>query len=548
MHQVDKHNEMLYEMDTKMIIMNKSIQHIMWNLDTMRYETNLLHFFQNKLYRVYTSLYALQSDTESLFEYMRALASQELNPMIIPPDILKNILHRIEEDIKSHARLKLCEDLETNIWSYYGIIKLTPIVLADYLMLILTVPLIDQSLHMNLYKVYNLPMLHQTLHVHVQYEIENSYLATVMDGMIITLPTALDVKLCLMTNGHLCMFKQALYLVEHTNWCIYALFINNEKQIERNCNLKTINRTTNLAYSLDGYLWALSALATEKLQIRCVMETCAITIKPPLQIVDIGNGCEAYSASIYIPAKSELTTALQSVTQSQFFLDYNFNYTNVSNFLIWHKTNFATLTTNEIWHKTNFATLTTNEIKTLKTKMFKSPTLSMDIFKKVLGNIDKNYPFSMSPKLILALLVLTGICTIVTGILFIWYKRKTSFTSSTMGNLLKLIPSLKDKIPTLDSLLPILSEQALSQNTKNALTNVTVPQLAQTPPDELVLPPVLVPKLQLEKSLTSVPYHATHMEHIPSTSNDYKSEPLSLEMFNCAATNLNEKGVISLKK
>ena len=84
MHQVDRHSEMLYEMDTKMTIMNKTIQQIMWNLDTMQYEMNLLHFFQNKLYRVYTSLYALQSDTESLFEYMRALASQELNPMIIP--------------------------------------------------------------------------------------------------------------------------------------------------------------------------------------------------------------------------------------------------------------------------------------------------------------------------------------------------------------------------------------------------------------------------------------------------------------------------------
>ena len=118
MHQVDKHSEMLYEMDTKMTIMNKTIQHIMWNLDSMQYETNLLHYFQNKLYRVYTSLYALQADTESLFEYMRALASQELNPLIFPLDILKNILHRIEEDIKSHARLKLCEDPETNIWSY----------------------------------------------------------------------------------------------------------------------------------------------------------------------------------------------------------------------------------------------------------------------------------------------------------------------------------------------------------------------------------------------------------------------------------------------
>ena len=467
---------------------------------------------------------------------MRALASQELNPMIIPPDILKNILHKIETDIKSHARLKLCEDPETNIWSYYGTIKLTPIVLEDYLMLILTVPLVDQSLHMNLYKVYNLPMLHPVLHVHAQYEIENTYLATVMDGMFITLPTALDVRLCLMTNGHLCMFKQALYPVEQMNWCIYALFINDEKQIERNCILRTINRTTNLAYNLDGYLWAISAIATERLQIRCVMEMNVITIKPLLQIVDIGNGCEAYSASIYIPAKLELTTTMQSITRSQFFLDYNFNYTNVSNFLI--------------WHKTNFATLTPDEIKTLKAKMLKLPTMSMDIFNKVLENIDENYPFSMSPKLILALLILTGLCTLVIGILFIWYKRKTSFTTSTMGNLLKLIPSLKEKIPSLDSLLPILAERALTQNTKNALTTVTVPQQPQSPPDELILPPVLVLKLQITKPQPAVPYRAAPVEPLPSTSTatDYKSELISLEMFNHAATDLNDKGVINIKK
>ena len=125
-----------------------------------------------------------------------------------------------------------------------------------------------------------------------------------------------------------------------------------------------------------------------------------------------------------------------------------------------------------VWHRTNFATLLSDEIKTLKAKMLKLPTMPMDIFKKILGNIDKKYPFSMSPKLILALLVLTGLCTIVIGILFIWYKRKTSITISTMGNLLKLIPSLKEKIPTLDSLLPILSGQAPSQNAKNALTTV----------------------------------------------------------------------------
>ena len=102
------------------------------------------------------------------------------------------------------------------------------------------------------------------------------------------------------------------------------------------------------------------------------METHVITIKPPLQIVDIGNGCKAYSASIYIPAKSELTASLQLITRSQFFLEYNFNYTNVSNFLV--------------WYKLDFAKLTNEEIKTLKTKVLKLPTMSMEMFDNVLEN------------------------------------------------------------------------------------------------------------------------------------------------------------------
>ena len=35
MHQVDRHSEMLYELDTKMTIMNKTMQQLMWNFDAM---------------------------------------------------------------------------------------------------------------------------------------------------------------------------------------------------------------------------------------------------------------------------------------------------------------------------------------------------------------------------------------------------------------------------------------------------------------------------------------------------------------------------------
>ena len=121
-----------------------------------------------------------------------------------------------------------------------------------------------------------------------------------------------------------------------------------------------------------------------------------------------------------------------------------------------------------------------------------------------------------------------------------------------VGNLIKLVPSLNKKIPTLNSLLPILSELTTSQLNKNALTSIAVPQLSQTPPDELILPPVLVPKLQMEttkpSTTISVPYPPSQLEPSPMTITDFKTEPLSLEMFNHAATDLNKKGVINLNR
>ena len=171
--------------------------------------------------------------------------------------------------------------------------------------------------------------------------------------------------------------------------------------------------------------------------------------------MDVSNGCEASSANIYIPAKSELMATLQLITRSQFFLDFNFNNTNASNFLV--------------WYSLKFAELTETEIKILKNKMLQLPPMSMDMFDNIIYNIDEDYPFSLSLKIILTLLVTVGTCVIALGIIFIWYKRKATLSSSTVGNLVKFVPSLAGNTPSLDSLLPMLSEIA-SSRTKSQTT------------------------------------------------------------------------------
>ena len=64
------------------------------------------------------------------------------------------------------------------------------------------------------------------------------------------------------------MMNQALYPVERIEWCIYALFIKDEHKIAQFCMVETKIRYANLAVSLEGYMWAISSMATTKLHIR----------------------------------------------------------------------------------------------------------------------------------------------------------------------------------------------------------------------------------------------------------------------------------------
>ena len=110
--------------------------------------------------------------------------------MIIPPDSLQMVLAQAKEDMKRNPQLTLPEDPNINIWNYYSIMKVTPIIMENFLLVILTIPLADQSLVMNLYKVHNLLALHPKLHVQFQYQLEGEYLAITKDKQYAALPTA----------------------------------------------------------------------------------------------------------------------------------------------------------------------------------------------------------------------------------------------------------------------------------------------------------------------------------------------------------------------
>ena len=146
-------------------------------------------------------------------------------------------------------------------------------------------------------------------------------------GMYVTLPTEQSVRTCLQTELAICILEQALYPIKHITWCVYALFIDDEERIKRDCKYTVTKVSGNRAISLGGYLWAVSSIKQEQLQVRCLEETHVIEIEPPLQIVYLGNGCEGYSPSMFLPAKNEMTTHAQIESHKEYFLQFNYVYT-----------------------------------------------------------------------------------------------------------------------------------------------------------------------------------------------------------------------------
>ena len=164
-----------------------------------------------------------------------------------------------------NPRLQLPEDPNLNIWNYYTIMKITPVVMDDFLLILLTIPLTDQSLEMDLYKIYNLPTLHPKLKIEFTYQMEGEYLAISKSRLYAAIPTAREIRICEATEGYLCLMNQALYPIEKLEWCAYALFAQDQNKIRQFCTINTQKQDANRAQSLNGYLWAVSSLKKEKM-------------------------------------------------------------------------------------------------------------------------------------------------------------------------------------------------------------------------------------------------------------------------------------------
>ena len=325
---IRSHDTQIYRLQYKLLVVEDGIKEMIDVSNFQVYTSHHVSIAQTILSRLQTGTVSIENNIDKIFEYLRIMSSHKATSAVIPPVALRKLLVKIENRMHSKTRLKLPYDPRAGgIWKYYSVIKITPIVMDKMLVILMTIPVLDKSLELKIYQVHNLPAIPPGQEVAALYQLESRYFAIGKHGMYVTLPTEQSVRTCLQTELAICILEQALYPIKHITWCVYALFIDDEERIKRDCKYTVTKVSGNRAISLGGYLWAVSSIKQEQLQVRCLEETHVIEIEPPLQIVYLGNGCEGYSPSMFLPAKNEMTTHAQIESRKEYFLQFNYVYT-----------------------------------------------------------------------------------------------------------------------------------------------------------------------------------------------------------------------------
>ena len=304
----------------------------------------------------------------------------------------------------------------------------------DTLFIVMTIPLKDTSLQMNVYRIHNLPLIHPRLNVSLAYELEGEYLAIGHEGHYVSLPNERELVMCLFTRGGLCKMNQAMYPSDKVRWCVLALFIKDEKMVRDVCNYNLQRRNGNLAQSLGGYLWAISSIATKKIQIRCLKETYIVEIQAVLQIIYIGDGCEGYSPSLAIAAKTEITSNFNIDSRRRFFISFNAEYQD--NELL------------GLWVEIPVGYLTKEEVKEVVEQLPEREPLNFEDINSTILKL-KDYPFEIKQWMILVILGIMAIIIIMTLVIIIW---KVYYMRGALGQMGKVFDIIKEK-PNLSGLL-----------------------------------------------------------------------------------------------
>ena len=153
------HDTQIYRLQYGLLIVEDGIREMIDVSNFQVYTNYHVAITQTILSRLQTGSVSIEN-IDKIFEYLRIMSNHKATSAVIPPVALRRLLLRIEDCMRANPRLRLPYDPRAGkIWKYYGIIKVTPVVMDKMLVILMTIPVLDKTLELNIYQVHNLPAI-----------------------------------------------------------------------------------------------------------------------------------------------------------------------------------------------------------------------------------------------------------------------------------------------------------------------------------------------------------------------------------------------------
>ena len=218
------HDKQIYNLQARMVRLEEGLKQLTDVTNFHIYASHQINVAQAAVFRLQLGLGAAEVNVDKIFEYLRVMTTQRASPAVIPPIALRDLLRKVRAKMKPNPCLRLPYDPDTeDIWKYYKVIKITPVVIDKLLIILLTIPIIDSTLELNIYRAHNLPAIPPGHKIATKYLLEGDYFAIGKHGVYAALPNERSIQVCLESDLAICMMGQALYPTMHITWCIYAL-------------------------------------------------------------------------------------------------------------------------------------------------------------------------------------------------------------------------------------------------------------------------------------------------------------------------------------
>ena len=380
MIEMGQHRHVIHDLEKEVLQHQHIIDTLAHNISLRLAYTHTVEMLTTKSETFQNTLSTYQRQTDKLRRYLTAISTRKLTPSLISPRYLREILRYINQHLVERTpKLSLLGYPDTNIWEFYQIITLVPVMAGDHLIVALQVPLSDATTQFQIYKINNFPLLHPNLGIRFTYKLENDYLAISTNRTFFMLPPETEVTLCRATQGQLCRLTHPLFAVNRVSTCVTSLFFQKHKDIEENCEVIPHPQSHPTAVMWRPNAWIISVFQTTSVSIICASREETEFVEPPHALLTVPATCTAWvGMELYLPASAQLNMDLPPSELGTAYLTPELTYRPMKDYRLF-----------EGWNGTR---LSEQELEKQSTNLLTYDAIPFPTLRDTIQKLDTNYP------------------------------------------------------------------------------------------------------------------------------------------------------------